>query len=145
MAWLKPHWLKNAIWVVMDYKITIDTQNKLVVATCEGELNVASAKPLTRALRSKAFDLGYNCIYDVRRAFLNASILDAYQLPRSIDDLYENPLHKRGKAAIVYESDKEFWEFLETTALNSGVLVKVFIEKEAAIEWLSSPFCAESD
>jgi hypothetical protein len=112
----------------MDYKITIDTQNKLVVATCEGELNVASAKPLTRALRSKAFDLGYNCIYD-----------------GSIDDLYENPLHKRGKAAIVYESDKEFWEFLETTALNSGVLVKVFIEKEAAIEWLSSPFCAESD
>ena len=52
--------------------------------------------------------------------------------------IYEDPMHRLGKAAIVYKSDKNFWEFFETTARNAGVDVMLFSERKEAIEWLSN-------
>ena len=122
----------------MDYKLSIDNINKVVIATCEGQINIVSVRPMIRELRQKAYELNYGVMYDVSSATLKAKLFDAYQLPRESEDLYESPAHRRGKVAIVYKAEKDFWEFLETTALNSGLLVKVFSERGEAFEWLQN-------
>ncbi len=121
----------------MDYAVYVQDEKKIVLCVCEGILDLASAKSMTRDVRKKAFDLGYGLLYDVTKISLGVGIPDAYFFPRDIANIYEDPMHRIGKVAIAYESDKDFWEFFETTAQNTGVDVVVFCEIEKALKWLS--------
>ena len=122
----------------MEYDVKIDDRNQVVLCVCKGMLELASAKAMTRDVREQSFALGYGLLYDVTNVSLGVGIVDAYSYPRDTADLYEDPRHRYGKAAIIYEGDKEFWEFFETTARNAGVNVKLFRKREEAIEWLSA-------
>jgi hypothetical protein len=121
----------------MEYDVEIDDRNQVVLCVCNGRLDLASAKTMTRDVRKQSFELGYRLLYDVTNVSLGVGITDAYYFPRDIATIYENPAHRYGKATIIYKDDKEFWEFFETTARNTGVNVKLFCKKEEAIEWLS--------
>ena len=121
----------------MEYDVKIDARNQVVLCVCKGTLNLASAKAMTRDVRKQSFELGYGLLYDVTNVSLGVGIVDAYSYPRDTAELYEDPRHRYGKAAITYKADKEFWEFFETTARNAGVNVKLFRKREEAIEWLS--------
>ena len=123
--------------ITMEYDIHIDYENRIVLCAARGVLDLESARSMTRDARKKSFELDYGLLYDVTEATLNVKIVDAYSFPRDIKNIYEDNAHRRGKAAIVYKSDKDFWEFFETTARNAGVIVKLFREKKEAIEWLS--------
>lgn len=120
----------------MNYTVDIDNKNKVVLCTCRGMLDLASAKSMTRDVRKRAYELGYGLVYDVTNVSLEVGITDAYSFPRD-EDIYEDLKHRRGKAAVVYKNDKDFWEFFETTARNAGVDVLVFSEIEEALKWLS--------
>ena len=122
----------------MDYTVDIDNKNKIVLCACKGRLDLASAKSMTRDARKKAFELGYGLLYDVKDVTLAVGLGAAYSFPRDIANIYEDPMHRFGKAAIVYKSDEDFWKFFETTAQNAGVKVMLFGARKAAIEWLSS-------
>jgi len=124
----------------MDYDISIDHKNRIVLCASEGKLNVELATSMARDARKQAFELGYKTLYDVTNASLNIGILGAYHLPRDIKNLYENPKHRSGKAAILYgpDRDKGFWDFFEATARNAGVDVMVFCSEEEAVKWLSN-------
>jgi hypothetical protein len=122
----------------MEYDVEIDGRNQVVLCVCKGILDVALAKAMTRDVRKRSFELGYGLLYDVTDVSLGVGIVDAYFFPRDIASLYEDPLHRSVKAAIVYKADKEFWEFFQTTAQNAGVNVKLFHRREKAIEWLSA-------
>lgn len=121
----------------MEYDVDIDSGNQVVLCTCKGKLGLASAQAMTRDVRKQAFELGYGLLYDVTNTSLGARIADAYSFPRDITTIYEDPIHRFGKAAIVYKSNKEFWHFFEITAQNAGVRVRLFRTREEAIEWLS--------
>ena len=121
----------------MDYDIDIDNKKKVVLSTCRGMLDLASAKSMTRDVRKRAYELGYRLLYDVSNVSLSVGIIDAYSFPRDMENIYEDLRHRKSKAAIVYKFDKDFWEFFETTARNAGVNVMLFCEKEKALEWLS--------
>ncbi len=66
----------------MDHEIDIDNKNKVVLCTCKGRLELASAKSMTRDVRKKAFELGYALLYDVKNVTLVVDIADAYSFPR---------------------------------------------------------------
>lgn len=120
----------------MDYDVDIDNENKAVLCTCRGTLDLASAKSMIRDVRKRAFELDYGLLYDVTNVSLGVKILDAYTFPRDMENIYEDFRHRRGKAAVVYKNDRDFWEFFETTARNTGVDVMVFRETEEALKWL---------
>lgn len=94
---------------------------------------MASAKSMTRDVRKRAYELGYGLVYDVTNVSLEVGITDAYSFPRD-EDIYEDLKHRRGKAAVVYKNDKDFWKFFETTARNAGVDVLGFSETEKALK-----------
>jgi len=121
----------------MEYVVDIDGRNQVVLCTCNGTLDLASAKVMTRDVRKQSFELGYELLYDVTNVTLGVGIADAYFYPRDITALYENIKHRVNKAAIIYNTGKEFWKFFETTARNAGVNVKLFLKREEAIGWLS--------
>ena len=121
----------------MEYDITIDSKNEVVLCVCRGILDLASAKSMTKDVRKKAFELGFGLLDDVKNVSLDVGIIDAYSFPRDKETLYEDPEHSFGKAAVLYKTDKEFWEFFETTARNAGVNVRLFCKREEAMEWLS--------
>ena len=121
----------------MDFRIDIDNKNQIVICACEGMLDLASAKLMTRDVRKRAFELGYGLLYDVTNVSLDVGITEAYFFPRDRLNIYEDVAHRRGKVAIVCKFDKDFWKFFETTARNAGVDVTLFWESKEAIEWLS--------
>ena len=120
----------------MDYTIDMDSKNKVVLGTVRGVLDLPSTQLMTREVRKTAYDLGYEILYDETNVSPQVGITDAYYFPRDIENIYDDPVHRHSKAAIVYKSDKDFWEFFETTARNVGVNVMLFCEIEEAIEWL---------
>ena len=120
----------------MEYDIHVQDENKVVMSVCKGRLDLESAKAMTRDVRKRAFELGYDVLYDMTDVSLGVGISDAYYFSRD-SDIYEDFAHRRGKAAVVYKSDKDFWEFLELTTRNVGVNVRIFGEMEKALEWLS--------
>ena len=121
----------------MDYRVDIDNENEIVLCTCSGMLDLASAKLMTRDVRKRAFELDYRLLYDVINVSLGIGITDAYSFPRDMENIYEDFKHRQGKVAIVYKEDAEFWEFFETTARNVGVNILRFREIEEAINWLT--------
>ena len=122
----------------MEYDVDIDSGNQVVLCICKGRLDLASAQAITRDVRKQSFELGYGLLYDVTNVSLGIGIGAVYSFPRDVATIYEAPIHRRGKAAIVYRVDEDFWEFFETTARNAGVHVRLFRTREEAIEWLSS-------
>ena len=124
----------------MKYDISIEHENKVILCAAEGELTVASAALMVKDVRKQAFELGYNTIYDVTNIFLEVGIIDAYSFPRDIENIYEDPKHRSGKVAILYDParDRVFWKFLEDTSRNAGANVKVVCSKEEAVNWLSN-------
>ena len=122
----------------MEYYVDIDDRNQVVLCVCKGTLDLASAKAMTRDVRKQSFELGYGLLYDITNVSLSVGITDAYFYPRDTANLYEDFIHRKNKAAIIYKADNEFLEFFETTAQNTGVNIKLFRNREEAIEWLSS-------
>ena len=129
----------------MDYDVNIDNKNKVVLCTCRGMLDLSSAKSMTRDVRKRAYELGYGLLYDVANLSLGVGITDAYCFPRDMENIYEEFIHRRGRAAIVYKSDKDFWKFFKTTARNAGVNVVLFCEIEEALEWLGCKWGSGQD
>lgn len=122
----------------MEYDVEIDSGNQVVLCVCKGTLDLASAKSMTKDVRKRASDSDYGLLYDVTNVSLGVGIFDAYFFPRDMENIYEDSTHRYGKAAIIYKADKEFWEFFETTSRNAGLDVKLFRQREDAIEWLSA-------
>jgi len=123
----------------MDYEVSIDHDNKIVCALCKGTIDVTDAMSVTKDVRARAFELGYSVLYDATETFPQISFAQAYTYPRDIKNLYADPKHRYGKAAIVCApgKDETFWKFLETTARNAGIIVRVFLDKSEAAQWLA--------
>ena len=122
----------------MEYDISIDHKNKIVLCAPKGEFNMELSISMTKDVRKQAFELGYKTLYDVTNASVSGGIPDAYYFPRDIETVYEDPTHRLGKAAILNspDNDRVFWEFFENTACNAGANVKLFYSKEEAVAWL---------
>lgn len=124
----------------MEYDVHLQEENKIVLCICKGELDLSSkntARSMIREVRKKAFECGYNTLYDVIKTSLSVTLADAFFFSRDGENFYEDNAHRSAKAAIVYETDKDYWEFSETTSQNAGINIRVFCDKKDALGWLS--------
>ena len=122
----------------MDHDVYIQDENKLILCVIKERFASQSAKEFARDIRKKAYELGYNILYDVTNITVRVTIVDAYSFAQDIEKIYDDPVHRHSKAAFLYKSDAEFWKFYETTARNTGANVMMFRKKEKALQWLSS-------
>jgi hypothetical protein len=83
----------------MDYDVDLDDKNRIVLCNCKGVLDFHSAKSMTRDVRKRAFEPGYGLLYDVTNVSLNVGLGEAYFFPRDIEAVYEDPVHRFGRAA----------------------------------------------
>ncbi len=122
----------------MNYDVSIDHKSQIVVTTCKGTLDTASATAMVKDVRKQAFDLGYGLLYDMIDVSVAVSFAQAYAFPRDTQNVYHDPKHRFGRAAVLYKpgKDEDFWKFYENTAQNTGGVVRVFNDKDKALKWL---------
>lgn len=119
------------------YNIIIDDKRHIVRVTHVGDLDISMAEKLVTDARIKAYNLGYNLLYDFRESFIKLSTFEMYFLPRE-HNLLAIPKAKDTKSAnIIPLKDKKVdWRFFEVTAQNAGLNWRAFKNEKDALKWL---------
>ena len=130
----------------MKNEIYIDDELKTIRCSLEGELDIEKSIALSKDLREKASELGFNVFYDARKLYVIYKTLpDDFTtklstLIEELSTLLEIPRQRNVSVAILYEAGKydEYWRFYEAVAVNRGLIVKIFTNKEELMKWLSN-------
>jgi hypothetical protein len=72
---------------------------------------------------------------DLRNAKLDLSTIDLYRLPEMLNSV---GIPRTLKRAIIVSTDLKDYAFFETTSVNRGHRVKIFMDPDEAIDWLRS-------
>ncbi len=114
-------------------------EEEILEAVVSGELDFESAISLSAEARSKAKKMDYMLLKDLKGVTLEENILDALHF---FDKDKNAKLEIKNKsvvaALIVKVENKSFWDFWETVASNNGMISRVFLTREKALEWLKS-------
>lgn len=131
----------------MKNEVYIDNERKTICCTLEGELDIEKAIILSKDLRKKASELGFNVFYDARKLYVTDSILPAYDFTTKLSTILEKlstileiSSHRAVRVAFLYEPGEydEYWKFYEDVAVNRGLAIKIFTKKEEAMKWLAN-------
>ncbi len=124
----------------MKHDFHIDNKIRLICCTLEGELDIEESIRLSKSLREKAVELGFNVLYDARKLQEPKSITPVYDFTAKLSLILDSTVHRKVTVAFLYESGNydDFWQFYEDAAVDRGLVIKIFIDKEEAIRWLSN-------
>ena len=130
----------------MKNEVYIDNEQKTICCTLEGELDIEKSIVLSKELRKKSSELGFNVFYDARKLYVSDDILPAdfttklSTLLEKLSALLEISSHRIVRVAILYElgAYDEYWRFYEDVAVNRGLSIKIFTKKEEAMKWLAN-------
>ena len=124
----------------MKHHFHIDDEMRLICCTLEGEFDVEESVRLARSLREKAVELGFDVLYDARKLQEPKSVTPIHDFTAKLSSVIATTVYCNVKVAFIYESGTydAFWEFYEQASVDRGLLVKVFVEKEEAMRWLSN-------
>ena len=130
----------------MKNEVYIDNEQKTICCTLEGELDIEKSIILSKDLRKKSSELGFNVFYDARKLYVTDNVLPAdftsklSTLLEKLSTLLEISSHRIVRVAILYELGEydEYWKFYEDVAVNRGLSVKIFTKKEEAMKWLAN-------
>lgn len=117
--------------------ITVNHELKVVRAFYKGELNAETTNNLVLEARTKAHELGYNLLYDLRYATIKGTFSEMYFFAREHESLKSEEAKKIKSANIIPNIDElEDWQFFETTANNAGLTWRAFNNEDDALAWL---------
>ena len=130
----------------MKDEVYIDNEQKTLCCTLEGELDIEKSIILSKDLRKKSSELGFNVFYDARKLYVTDNVLPAdftsklSTLLEKLSTLLEISSHRIVRVAILYELGEydEYWKFYEDVAVSRGLSVKIFTKKEEAMKWLAN-------
>ena len=125
----------------MKHDVHIDNELKLICCTLGGELDIEESIRLSKILREKADVLGFKVLYDARKLQEPKSAMPVHDLTAKLSSILESIVNrKRVMVAYLYESGSydNFWQFYEDAAVGRGLIIRVFVDKEEAIKWLSN-------
>ena len=118
--------------------ITVDADLKIVKVFYKGELNSSTTNKLVYEARTRAHELGYNLLYDLRMATIKGSFSEMYFFAREHESLKMEAAKKIKSANIIPSNNKlKEWLFFETTANNAGLTWRAFRTEEEALAWLT--------
>jgi hypothetical protein len=127
-------------------EVYLDNERKTICCALEGELDIDKSIVLSKDLRKRASELGFNVFYDARKLYVTNNILPAdfttklSTLLEKLSNLLEISKHRVVRVAILYELGEydEYWRFYEDVAVNRGLTVKIFTNKEESMKWLAN-------
>ena len=130
----------------MKNEVYLDNERKTICCSLEGELDIEKSIILSKDLRKKASELGFNVFYDARKLYVSDDILPAdfttklSTLLEKLSALLEISSYRIVRVAILYELGEydEYWRFYEDVAVNRGLSIKIFTKKEEAMKWLAN-------
>ena len=120
-----------------NYTITIDHEHSLVRVIARGFFSIPSGYALITEARTKAAEYGFKLVYNLKETKTKASFTDWFYLPRKLA-AFRDPRTRRIQAALIVpdgEEEKKY-RFLETVARNLSLNIRVFLDEDAALEWL---------
>jgi len=121
-----------------DFELAGVPDGDILTVTFTGKSTPANAAAMTR----RYFELVIasekrKVLIDIRRLEGRLSGAETYFLVR---DLPVKPVPEGIKTAIVEATEnREYADFLETTAANAGVYFRSFVDYDQALSWLHSP------
>jgi len=123
----------------MDWSVYYLEQDGLVFAKTTGLISWDKNKRLSEEVLTIGRKNGLSrFLIDHRDAMLNLSILEIDNIPKMFK---ENGLCPSDKMAILYNADSSHsseFVFFQNVSLLSSLQVKVFTDKEQALDWLKS-------
>lgn len=124
----------------MKHDFLIDNETRLICCTLEGEFDIEESISLSKSLREKAVELDFNVLYDARKLQEPKSLTPVYDFTAKLSSIIDSTVHRKVMVAFLYESGNhdDFWRFYEDAAVDRGFVIKIFIDKEEAIGWLSN-------
>lgn len=129
------------------YKIEYKTNTgkEILEAKISGDLNLESAIKISTETRQRARELGFALLRDLRGVNLKVGIIDAMNFFKSSNNPELFIKHKHVVVAmVVSENNLNYFNFWETVASNNGVVVRIFLKRPNAINWLSNTIKAKA-
>jgi hypothetical protein len=123
---------------VSDFDITGAPQGDILIVTFTGRSTDGNSKAMTRRYFELVLASGLKKVLaDIRTLQDRLSAARTYFLVR---DLPGKPIPTDIKTAVVESAEqRDFAQFLETTAANAGVYFRCFLDYEEALAWLEAP------
>ena len=117
-----------------------ETHAGILRMTCKGFLNVENAAEVTQKARAMALEQGDALLFDYCQVTLTAGMGEIYFYPRQQEFLATEPTRAVRTAILITENPElKKWQFYETTAQNTGLNVRLFVDdEEGALAWLLS-------
>lgn len=121
-------------------EIQVEDDLHIIRVTCHGKINWSTGIDISREPRELASGKGYGILYDLRDAKIDAGTLEIFRYAREIQATkFEKLRYIRSALLVSSGPSKADWSFYETTAQNSGVNVRLFIDnEEGAVKWAAS-------
>ena len=120
----------------MEYTQTVDDNKNIIFVKIKGPVTTEGISPLAVATRAKATELNYLLLFDFRESTNYVSIYDAQRWLFDHYDKIDFKLKFTPAAHVINGETEEFFSFVETAWGNRGAQVKLFKDKDLAIEWL---------
>ena len=112
---------------------------QIVEVVYEGCITASDVREITSEFIALEKEKGLNRFFiDTTEMKLEASLLDAYRLPT--EQYIEEKADRLGRVAIIPPTcpkSKEVVRFYETVCINRGWMVRIFSERQEAIDWLT--------
>lgn len=122
--------------MVMEYTYGINRNYKIIEVKVYGDLDTRETALMGKTIRLKAKELNYKILFDFTQARNKISIAEAYFWFADHYDKIDTELRYIPTAHLSNEEDRSFFSFCETTCYNKCIKIKMFMEKEKALEWL---------
>jgi hypothetical protein len=122
--------------VIVSYTIGYDEENGCICVTVTGKLSLSSMKELAPAVQELLLERGCcRVLNNMKDAVLTDSASEAYYMPAVA---LKSGIQQSVKRALVVREITPVFLFLETVFLNSGNIVKMFVDLDEARQWLFS-------
>ncbi len=119
----------------MEYTYKVISNYKIIKVKVIGDLATKETASMGKIIRLKAKEMNYKIFFDLTQANNKISISEAYFWFADHYDNIDIKLRYIPTAYLTNEKDKSFFNFFETTCLNKGIRVKMFMKMEEAFEW----------
>lgn len=118
----------------MKYEVTYNEEYNCLIGKYTGDLTIEFVKEYVQEIANLA--TLHNCkrfINDLREANIKISVANFYNAPKIVSI---NMFDRTWKRAIIVRKKTDELNFFETTSLNQGFQVKIFLDLKDALEWL---------
>ncbi len=119
------------------YKVLLDDELKLVRVIAYGDLTKSLGKEIITEARKLAAASRYGILYDVRNATVRVALAEWFFLPRELEVLQTQPTRSVKVAVLIPPEQMEEYKFYENVTSNIGLSVKIFLDEDEAIAWMT--------